>query len=530
MFNKLCNYLYTIKHLKHKQIIYRLYYTVKKKNKAAYINLSAKKSYSLNLQGSVYSNKSYLGENTFLFLNQIHQFQERIDWDYSGYGKLWTYNLTYFEFLHQSKLDKKTGLKLMYDFIDQYRNIYAGYDSYPISLRNIFWIRFMAKYAIQDERIDAFLYATYKLLIKNLEYHLLGNHLLENAFSLLWGAYYFRDKKFYDKAYILLRAELQEQILQDGGHFELSPMYHQIILYRLLDAINLVENNQQFADHDFLLAYMKEKALSMLRWLQLISFSDGTIPLLNDATFGIAPTTEELNQYAVDLKIITPLDIAYGNLPKLSESGYRCFKNDVYECIIDIGQIGPAYLPGHSHADTFNFVLNVKNSPVIVDTGVSTYNPGETRLYERGTAAHNTVAVFGKNSSEVWSSFRVARRARVKILEDQADCIIAQHDGYKKPGIIHKRQWKFFKDKIEIIDYLTGRVVVGTFYLHIAPRCKPEMKDGIVAINHTQILFENADKVELAQRRMPNGYNQFVDSYVVEIQFREYLKTHIEFF
>ena len=40
--------------------------------------------------------------------------------------------------------------------------------------------------------INQTLYNHYQLLLNNLEYHLLGNHLLENAFSLLFGAYYFQ--------------------------------------------------------------------------------------------------------------------------------------------------------------------------------------------------------------------------------------------------------------------------------------------------------------------------------------------------
>ena len=47
----------------------------------------------------------------------------------------------------------------------------------------------------------------------------------------------------YKKAVEILREELEEQILNDGGHFELSPMYHQIMLFRVLDCINLIENN-----------------------------------------------------------------------------------------------------------------------------------------------------------------------------------------------------------------------------------------------------------------------------------------------
>jgi hypothetical protein len=461
----------------------------------------------------------------------MHQFRDKIDWDYAGYGKLWTYNLNYFEFLHQMEFDKETGLRLMHDFIDQHKNLRVGYDSYPLSLRNIFWIRFITKYAIQDERIDAFLYTSYKLLSHNLEYHLLGNHLLENAFSLLFGAYYFHDIKIYKKAYNLLKSELNEQILSDGAHFELSPMYHQIILYRLLDSINLLQKNQMFDEQMKLLMFLKEKLFSMLQWLNAITFSNGEIPLFNDAAFCIAPTTKQLNQYAVDLKVITQEDIILKNknITKLSESGYRCFRNNIYECILDIGQIGPSYQSGHAHADTFNFVLNVHNMPIIVDTGISTYNPGSIRLQERGTTAHNTVTVLGKNSSEVWSSFRVAQRANVEILEDKKDSIIAQHDGYKKIGVIHKRQWKLFDDKIEIIDYLIGRIVRGKFYLHIYPQYRPELKDKVVHINNIKIFFDNDGMITIVPAKLPDGYNQYRENYVISVSFEKYLKTHIIF-
>ena len=86
------------------------------------------------------------------------------------------------------------------------------------------------------------------ILLDNLEYHLLGNHLLENGFSLLFGAYYFQDENLYKKAKEILEKELNEQILDDGAHFELSPMYHQLMLFRVLDCINLVKHNQWIVD------------------------------------------------------------------------------------------------------------------------------------------------------------------------------------------------------------------------------------------------------------------------------------------
>ena len=44
---------------------------------------------------------------------------------------------------------------------------------------------------------------------------------MENGFSLLFGSYYFQNNKFYKKSKTSY-SQLNEQILRDGGHFELS--------------------------------------------------------------------------------------------------------------------------------------------------------------------------------------------------------------------------------------------------------------------------------------------------------------------
>ena len=147
----------------------------------------------------------------------------------------------------------------------------------------------------------------------------------------------------------------------------------------------------------------------MFGWLESISLKNGSIPYLNDSTFGIAPTTSELTEYAVSL----------GLKPKrmrLEDSGYRKWNVNDMEIIMDVGQIAPSYQPGHSHADSLQFVLNYKDKPIVVDTGISTYEKNERRQLERSTASHNTVTVNGSNSSKVWGGFRVAERAKVSLV------------------------------------------------------------------------------------------------------------------
>ena len=153
------------------------------------------------------------------------------------------------------------------DFIRNNTDLKDGLEPYPISLRGMNWIKFLSIHKICDPEIDSYLYYNYLLLLDKLEYHILGNHLLENGFSLLFAAYFFKNDKFYKVARQIIEEELEEQILDDGAHFERSPMYHQIILHRLLDCIQLVESNEQFNSESFLV-FLKGKAADMLGFME----------------------------------------------------------------------------------------------------------------------------------------------------------------------------------------------------------------------------------------------------------------------
>ena len=114
----------------------------------------------------------------------------------------------------------------------------------------------------------------------------------------------------------------------------------------------------------------------MLSYLNTITYDNGDVPMVNDSSFNIAPKSIDFFNYA------KKLNLNYG-LTKLSESGFRKVKKKKYELFIDVGKIGPNYQAGHSHADTFNFELVVKNKPIIVDRGTSTYENNMIRFQER---------------------------------------------------------------------------------------------------------------------------------------------------
>ena len=154
-------------------------------------------------------------------------------------------------------------------------------------------------------------------------------------------------------------------------------------------------------------------AVSALDWLNDVVFPDGAIPLFNDSAFGIAPSLAELNAYANRLFGYTcsrPSDTT--QIINKDASGLYGIRTPRDMIVMDCGDIGPAYQPGHTHCDFLSYELMLDGDRLVVDTGVYEYEPGEMRHYVRSTKAHNTIVVDDDEQSEIWGEFRVGRRAK----------------------------------------------------------------------------------------------------------------------
>lgn len=518
--NSLSRLYHTLSYLKPRQLLYRGYYLTRRKLG----NVSLKLHTACGSKGFVLIvvkpvlRHSTLSKSCFTFLNRSHDFSSDINWNYSDQGRLWAYNLNYFDFLNQENCLMEEGLGLIRNYLAELQRRDVGLEPYPTSLRIMNWVKFLAAHQIRDEEIDSALYLQALHLMDNLEYHLLGNHLLENGFALLFAAALFPEGPFARKAEEIVVAELEEQILFDGAHFELSPMYHQIILDRLLDCINILQSNNALTH---LLPLLRDKGSLMLGWLRQMATSNGEIPLLNDSAFGIAPTAPQLFSYAERLGVPT-------SLRPLGASGYRKIGKAGYELVADVGNIGPDYIPGHAHSDTFNFVLHVQGKPVIVDTGTSTYDVCERRLVERGTAAHNTVQLDGLEQSEVWGSFRVARRAYVRDLVEERDEISAWHDGYCRIGARHARKFHFSDHGLQINDtVISKKKYTAVARIHFHPDIEVALEGDAVVAGPVRVTFTGSDSVTLNDYQYAPQFNTLLPAKVVEIGFGSSLITNI---
>lgn len=502
--------LHTLIHLRFRQIAYQI---LRRLHKVKYVEMEAPAdSAPLSLARPI-DKPICVEEETFCFLNLSASFT---GWNDKGYGALWAYNLNYMDWLGQPNLSVAERLGWIERYVEDFPNVIVGRAPYPTALRIINWVKFFSLHPNQQaSRYDNALYSQLRLLSSNLEYHLLGNHLLEDAFSLFIGSIYFSDTKLYPKAKSLLQEELTEQILPDGAHFEQSPMYHCIMLDRLLDAYNASLNNPRFPDQQEATDFLRIKAEQMLGHLQAIAYSDGSIPLLNDSAECIAPLPSELFDYA------KRLGLTWQQQP-MREVGYRKLQDENWEAVVDVGNITATYQCGHTHADTFTYELRKNGQPIVVDTGISTYEKTARRLYERGTLAHNTVSVDGRNSSEVWSGFRVGKRAKVNILKDEASKVTARHNGFK--FVVHERGFQISNGTFIVEDCLSAQAE-GVSIIHFAPSLNVQLNEDMSIIADGVILsIYGAEDVQLTKEKVSKRYNLFEEATTAHIRFKGKMK------
>ena len=329
----------------------------------------------------------------------------------------------------------------------------VGWGQFFLSLRIVNWLKYLIRNAVRAEemgdgaQIDQMLASLRVQMLSlesRLERELLANHLLKNAKALIFAGTLLNTPES-DRWRVLgqrlLREQLAEQILPDGGHIERSPMYHAWILDDLLDIQHLFEFCPP--DEPECMAEVSQCVKNMSRYLGQIIHPDGEIPLFNDSQLDVTrPTAQILSEAGALAADVSQSRTEVNVLP---DSGYAIIRDSATQSflIFDCGPLGPDYQPGHGHSDVLSYELTLNGRRVIVDTGVSSYERSPERHYERSTAAHNTIRVDGSEQAEIWGGFRVGRRPTVCPIGsgEGAGCHFVQgaHFGYKHLNVVHSR-------------------------------------------------------------------------------------------
>lgn len=532
-------YFHTLRYVKFSQILWRLYYRFRK------VDVDLADAPDLRKADGPWQRpgirtKRMLGRLEFEFLNETGRVSEKQDWNNSAHTKLWLYNLHYFDDLNASDAGARVNwhTEMIDTWIDENPpGDGNGWEPYPLSLRIVNWI----KWAQAGNKLTSVwrhsLAVQVRYLCKRIEWHLLGNHLFANAKALIFAGLYFNSKeadRWYENGMAIYQRELSEQVLPDGGNFELSTMYHSIFTEDLLDILNVHERYDINPPDD-----LTDVLVRMLNWLMVMSHPDGEISLFNDAAFNVAVTPKELFAYANRLGV--SLQPRHDNVSYLKDSGYARVNYKNMVLLADLAAIGPDYLPGHAHADTLSFELSLYDERLFVNSGTSVYGTGKQRLLERKTAAHNTVVIDGEDSSEVWSGFRVARRARVTdvlvMQENDGAVIKASHNGYKRlSGMpVHSREWAFFGGQLQVTDLISGsgrHVVTAMYHLHPGVCAEQSDKEEFKLItsqgNQLILRFSGFDKISLESYFYHDEFGKSQTAQVFRCQTEQVLPLQVE--
>ena len=142
------------------------------------------------------------------------------------------------------------------------------------------------------------------------------------------------------------------------------------------------------------------------------------------------------------------------------EGGYTALHNQRSMLVFDHGPLG-FNTGGHGHADALAVWLHLDGEPILIDTGTFKYNGADAaRRYIRSTAAHNTLTVDEQDQSQMTGAFNWGRRANVTFLSAQltgeGGFVDAEHDGYRRLGVRHRRSVLLENGGLVIADDLQG--------------------------------------------------------------------------
>ena len=371
-------------------------------------------------------------------------------------------------------------------------------------------------------------------LASHLEYHWPNNHLLLEALSLHEFAVVFQGhggELYLPLASRVLQGQVQQQILRDGVHSELCPMYHNIAASEL-GAFSLLCRQ---LGHALPLA-TEERIFSMRRFSAALRRSDGSTPLLGDSSFPDTCLRFDAGPYSNS-------DLAYWlhrgkppavepalaaaerplSLELFDEAGYGVLRSASQQTHLtfDFGQFSRCAAANHGHSDALSFELHAAGHPWIVDSGffhswkddrgdlarknntLKSGNPDWTR-YFRCTAAHNTLIIDGREQNEFSEHHDVGcqARARLNSYRCSADevAIGAEVEPYWSSGeAIHSREISLSKSgEVSVHDQVSGH---GThqlqWLLHFAPDLEVELIDAAT------IIAKRKDEVLVCELRGP---------------------------
>ena len=286
-----------------------------------------------------------------------------------------------------------------------------------------------------------------------------GNHLLFQAQRMIGAGCFFpefkRAKTWSDSGVGILNREINLQVFEDGGHYELCPHYHLATINIFLEALETADINglRELFPKNYI-----DKVESMIMYYGNLCFPDYENPCFSDAKTihkdemlrnyrrwsKVFPENEAIKYWATEGKS--------GKLPEYLSKGYLntgtfIFRNswgdDATQMVVKAGP--PAFW--HNQPDNGTFELWYKGHNLFPDSGAYIYSGDDEimkwRRWFRRTDSHNTITLDNKNIDNTDS------KTLLWDAEASTPVLVTENQGYE--GFSHRRSIFFVDRKYFVI-------------------------------------------------------------------------------
>jgi len=239
-----------------------------------------------------------------------------------------------------------------------------------------------------------------------------------------------------------LEREIDRQILADGGHISRSPLEQKTVLQTLIDIRRTIADSQNPIPDSLQRAI--DRMSPMLRFFR---HQDGGLALFNGS--------REEDAKAIDSTLIQA--DARGQPPRSApDSGFERLLSGRLLVLADTGSPTKSIRSGGAHAGTLSLEISVGQERMIVNCGAAKASDTSWQMVQRTTAAHSTLSVEDRNSSELLKDGGIGRCAEIVTSgrqdSDTELSFEASHDGYRSVfGLEHSRAVQLLKNEESIV-------------------------------------------------------------------------------
>lgn len=293
-------------------------------------------------------------------------------------------------------------------------------------------------------------------------------------------------------------AELERQILPDGGHISRNPNTLTELLLDLLPLRQCFAARSQEVPEALMAAI--NRMAPMLRFMRL---GDGSLARFN----GMGPTQADL------VATVLAYDDAGRQISRMApDSGYVRLERNGVVVIADAGPTPPLHCSYEAHAGCLSFEMTSGSEPIIVNCGAARDEESEWAMMARSTAAHSTLTINDVSTARLIrrQTLRPPREfyllagpktTPVDVAEDATGVAMrAAHDIYRdRFGVAHRRRLHLSEDGscLEGVDELANP---GQGKLHGKER-------GVFAIRfhlHPRVMMSRSQDGSSVVLQLPN--------------------------